>query len=272
MPTMCGNVDMPASATIVSHEAAKAQIAGLAPFKASNGRGVPSRTFTDRLTIGSGADSMDAIAAGLWCAVVVAFEQSPARQPELGSHPARNDLGLVEPTPVPPARGCGCPRHDVEVGRPHTGCDQTVDEQPGEVVRELPTIAVLEAEQHVAGTTGEGQSRDHVAALGQRARPREREPARAAQHRPDPFTACAMTLEDHALVVREGCDSQSGSASVAGLMALLISPTTSASTISRATLMPFSIALSLEEPCEMMHTPSTPSSIAPPYVSASSAV
>ena len=43
----------------MSHETAKAQIAGLAPFKASNGRGVPSRTFTDRLTIGSGADRVE---------------------------------------------------------------------------------------------------------------------------------------------------------------------------------------------------------------------
>jgi glyoxylase-like metal-dependent hydrolase (beta-lactamase superfamily II) len=54
-----GNVDMPASATIVSHETAKGQIAGLALFKASNGRGVPTRTFTDRLTIGTGADRVE---------------------------------------------------------------------------------------------------------------------------------------------------------------------------------------------------------------------
>src|SRR5918993_3263219 len=55
-------------------------------------------------------------------------------------------------------------------------------------------------------------------------------------------------------------------------IALLISPTTSASTISRATLMPFRIARSVDEPWAMTHTPSPPSSIAPPYVSASNAV
>ena len=41
-------------------------------------------------------------------------------------------------------------------------------------------------------------------------------------------------------------------------------PTMSHSTISLATLIPFSIARALDEPCEMMHTPSVPSRIAPP--------
>ena len=49
-----GNVDMPPSAEIVSHENAKQQIARMEAFKASNGRGIPTRTFSDRLTIGSG--------------------------------------------------------------------------------------------------------------------------------------------------------------------------------------------------------------------------
>jgi len=54
-----GNVDMPPSAEIVSHENAKQQIARMEAFKASNGRGIPTRTFSDRLTIGSGADRVD---------------------------------------------------------------------------------------------------------------------------------------------------------------------------------------------------------------------
>jgi glyoxylase-like metal-dependent hydrolase (beta-lactamase superfamily II) len=54
-----GNIDMPASVEIVSHENAKAQIAGMAAFKTSGGRGVPARTFTDRLTLGSGADRVE---------------------------------------------------------------------------------------------------------------------------------------------------------------------------------------------------------------------
>ena len=41
-------------------------------------------------------------------------------------------------------------------------------------------------------------------------------------------------------------------------------PTMSHSTISLATLMPFSIARALDDPWEMMHTPSVPSRIAPP--------
>jgi hypothetical protein len=43
-----------------------------------------------------------------------------------------------------------------------------------------------------------------------------------------------------------------------------ISSTILASTISRATLMPLTIARSLEDPCEMIQTPSTPRRIAPP--------
>jgi len=54
-----GNVDMPPSAEIVSHENAKQQIARMEAFKASNGRGIPTRTFSDRLTIGSGSDRVD---------------------------------------------------------------------------------------------------------------------------------------------------------------------------------------------------------------------
>lgn len=54
-----GNLDMPASVEIVSHENARQQIARMDAFKASSGRGVPTRTFTDRLTLGSGDDRVE---------------------------------------------------------------------------------------------------------------------------------------------------------------------------------------------------------------------
>ena len=54
-----GNLDMPASVEIVSHENARQQIARMEAFKPSNGRGVPTRTFSDRLTLGTGADRVE---------------------------------------------------------------------------------------------------------------------------------------------------------------------------------------------------------------------
>ncbi|KRO42820.1 MAG: hypothetical protein ABR58_00460 [Acidimicrobium sp. BACL19 MAG-120924-bin39] len=39
--------------------------------------------------------------------------------------------------------------------------------------------------------------------------------------------------------------------------------------MSRATLMPFTMARALDEPCEMMHTPLSPSNMAPPVLSGS---
>ena len=54
-----GNLDLPASVEIASHENAKQQMARMAPFAAANGRGLPTRTFTDRLTIGNGADRVE---------------------------------------------------------------------------------------------------------------------------------------------------------------------------------------------------------------------
>ena len=50
-------------------------------------------------------------------------------------------------------------------------------------------------------------------------------------------------------------------------MAARISSTMRCSTISAATPIALRIATAPLEPCEMMQTPSTPSSTAPPYVS-----
>jgi len=54
-----GNVELPASVQVIAHENAKQQMARMDAFKASNGRGLPTRTFTDRLTLGSGADRVE---------------------------------------------------------------------------------------------------------------------------------------------------------------------------------------------------------------------
>lgn len=54
-----GNLELPPSVPIVSHENAKPQIAKIEAFAAAGGRGIPTRTFTDRLTLGSGADRIE---------------------------------------------------------------------------------------------------------------------------------------------------------------------------------------------------------------------
>ena len=66
-----GNVEFPASVEIIAHENTKALMEEWNPvtglegldypnvFDASSGQGFPTRTFDDRLTIGSGADQLD---------------------------------------------------------------------------------------------------------------------------------------------------------------------------------------------------------------------
>lgn len=67
-----GNVEFPATVDVVTHANTKTNMESMAGatgiatngparniFKENNGRGMPKRTFTDRLTIGSGADQID---------------------------------------------------------------------------------------------------------------------------------------------------------------------------------------------------------------------
>lgn len=65
-----GNVEFPATIDIVAHENSKAEIQAWRPvtgsattfpdvFKDTGGRGLPNRTFKDRLSIGSGSDRVD---------------------------------------------------------------------------------------------------------------------------------------------------------------------------------------------------------------------
>ena len=54
-----GNVEFPASVEVVTHEHAKTNMQPMNIFKTSNGKGLPTRTFTDRLPLGQGADRID---------------------------------------------------------------------------------------------------------------------------------------------------------------------------------------------------------------------
>jgi glyoxylase-like metal-dependent hydrolase (beta-lactamase superfamily II) len=54
-----GNVDFPATVDIVVQENTKSNMEKMPVFQQSNGRGLPKRTFKDKLTIGSGADQID---------------------------------------------------------------------------------------------------------------------------------------------------------------------------------------------------------------------
>ena len=72
-----GNVEFPATVDVITHENAKVSMAKmLAPsgfppstatqtiFEANGGRGLPKRTFTDKMTIGSGNDQVDLLYFG----------------------------------------------------------------------------------------------------------------------------------------------------------------------------------------------------------------
>ena len=54
-----GNVQFPATVDIVVHENTKIHMEKMGIFAQNAGRGLPKRTFADRMTIGSGADAVD---------------------------------------------------------------------------------------------------------------------------------------------------------------------------------------------------------------------
>ena len=54
-----GNVDFPATVDIVTQENTKTNMEAMALFKDNGGKGLPKRTFKDKMTIGSGADQID---------------------------------------------------------------------------------------------------------------------------------------------------------------------------------------------------------------------
>ncbi len=54
-----GNVDFPATVDIVVQENTKANMEKMDIFKQSNGKGLPKKTFKDKMTLGKGADRVD---------------------------------------------------------------------------------------------------------------------------------------------------------------------------------------------------------------------
>ncbi len=54
-----GNVEFPATVEVIAQENTKAHMEGMDIFKQHDGRGLPKRTFNDRMTIGRGADEID---------------------------------------------------------------------------------------------------------------------------------------------------------------------------------------------------------------------
>jgi cyclase len=54
-----GNVEFPATIDIVTQEKTKANMEKMDIFKQNNGKGMPKRTFKDKMTIGKGPDQID---------------------------------------------------------------------------------------------------------------------------------------------------------------------------------------------------------------------
>ena len=54
-----GNVEFPATVEVVVQDNTKTNMQGMNIFKENNGKGLPARTFTDKMTLGSGADRID---------------------------------------------------------------------------------------------------------------------------------------------------------------------------------------------------------------------
>jgi cyclase len=54
-----GNVEFPATVDIVTQENTKANMEKMDIFKQNNGKGLPKRTFKDKMTIGKGAEQID---------------------------------------------------------------------------------------------------------------------------------------------------------------------------------------------------------------------
>ncbi len=92
------------------------------------------------------------------------LEQPARRQPQLAGDLAGDQFGLIEPAPAPASRARRRPGHDIDVaaGSNPFG-DEAVDEQAGEVTRELAAVAVLEPEDDVADAPGERHGGDDPA-------------------------------------------------------------------------------------------------------------
>jgi|RhiMetdeSRZDD1v2_1073273.scaffolds.fasta_scaffold175603_5 cyclase len=54
-----GNVEFPATVEVITQENTKTNMEKMDIFKQSNGKGMPKRTFKDKMTVGKGADQID---------------------------------------------------------------------------------------------------------------------------------------------------------------------------------------------------------------------
>lgn len=146
---------------------------------------------------GWAVEAMGTVETGLRTTASIAFEETAARDTELGRDAAGDHLGLVEPASAAAFGGGRRPGDDVDRREVEVARDEAVDEKPGEVMRQLTPVAVLEPQHHVARPPGEEHRGDHVTVRESLRRCDQRKPAGATQHRSCPPTPCTFTLKDH---------------------------------------------------------------------------
>ena len=115
---------------------------------------------------------------------------------------AGDELGLVEAAGRPPWTPGRRPGHDVDAA---AGTSESVDQQPGQVPGNGPAIAVLEAEQDVASSTGERHGDEHTGGRRRVEPGDEREPAGPADGRAGLVAAGTAGRQEHASIMMKGC-------------------------------------------------------------------
>lgn len=138
------------------------------------------------------------VETGLNRAPGAALQQPTTWHAELQRHATSDEFGLVEPALVSALTARRCPCDDIDVVGANPFGEQPVDQEPGEVVRQLTAIPILEAQQYIAGAPGEGHCGDHLTCDRQGHGCRQSESARPAQHRADPVTTSTSSLKQHA--------------------------------------------------------------------------
>jgi cyclase len=92
-----GNVEFPATVEVITQDNTKANMEKMDIFKQNNGKGMPKRTFKDKLTVGSGADQVDLYYFGPGHTNGDAFVVFPAlRTMHIGDLFANKGLPLVD--------------------------------------------------------------------------------------------------------------------------------------------------------------------------------
>ena len=133
-------------------------------------------------------------APGLRRRRALAFEEPPARHPQLPCDVPGHELGLVEAALAAAPTAGRRPCHDVDAV---AGRHQAVDEQPGEVPGDGSAVAVLEAEQDVAHAARERHRDEHARRSTSVGAADEREATGAADRGAGGVAASAAGGEDH---------------------------------------------------------------------------